>query len=340
MVQVKGQSFIDKYRARPKRYARMNLLTFARRVTVRGQQYSEPKKESIVRVLPIIKFVPGCDNEAYYRQQAILHIPFKGVPESILNRQKYQSWTKLCNDMAIAQMPSSELPEYNSSDDEYENAVPVDHGIHQNAGEALADHQQLPPVCDTPLYRFDSKDPKIQLGISLLRAFQKYIELTTAHRQSTDGQYAELLVRLAHGQITDDDYSLLRTRNQALLSPEEISSFNTAIHLCAKKDIVAQKNAAHLEQLAQPVAAIQSRSCPDIIMHQSSDRGQGLEPILLLSIGARVMLRKNLWIRGGLVNGATGTVRAIIYSANAQPHELPMCVMVEFDNYHGHTIRD
>ena len=75
-------------------------------------------------------------------------------------------------------------------------------------------------------------------------------------------------------------------------------------------------------------------------MHQSSDRAQGLEPVLLLSIGARVMLRKNLWVRGGLVDGATGTVRAIIYPAHAQPHELPLCVMVEFDDYNGHTIRD
>ena len=138
MVHVKGQSFIDKYRARPKRYARMNLLTFARRVTVRGQQYSEPKKESVVRVLPIIKYVPEGDNEAYYRQQAILHIPFKATPESILSRSKYQSWSELCKNVVTAQMPSSNLPDYNSSDDGDEDLVPVDHGIHQTAGEALA----------------------------------------------------------------------------------------------------------------------------------------------------------------------------------------------------------
>ena len=61
----------------------------------------------------------------------------------------------------------------------------------------------LPPVCDTPLHRFDQADSKIQLGITLFRTFQKFVELTTAHRQSDDNEYAALLERLAHGQLTD-----------------------------------------------------------------------------------------------------------------------------------------
>ena len=55
--------------------------------------------------------------------------------------------------------------------------------LHRNVDEPFGgkfiylfgDHQQLRRVCDTPLHRFDFKDPRIQLGIVLLRAFQEHI---------------------------------------------------------------------------------------------------------------------------------------------------------------------
>ena len=61
----------------------------------------------------------------------------------------------------------------------------------------------------------------------------------------------------------------------------------------------------------------------------------GLEPVVFLAKGARVMLTMNLWPSVGLCNGATGTVVDIIYQNNHQPLDLPIAVLVEFDNYRG-----
>jgi ATP-dependent DNA helicase PIF1 len=61
----------------------------------------------------------------------------------------------------------------------------------------------------------------------------------------------------------------------------------------------------------------------------------GLEPVVFLAKGARVMLTMNLWSSVGLCNGATGTVVDIIYHNNHQPPDLPIAVMVEFENYRG-----
>ena len=61
----------------------------------------------------------------------------------------------------------------------------------------------------------------------------------------------------------------------------------------------------------------------------------GLEPVVFLAKGARVMLTMNLWSCVGLCNGATGTVVDIIYQNNYQPPDLPIAVMVEFENYRG-----
>jgi ATP-dependent exoDNAse (exonuclease V) alpha subunit len=61
----------------------------------------------------------------------------------------------------------------------------------------------------------------------------------------------------------------------------------------------------------------------------------GLEPVVFLAKGARVMLTMNLSSNVGLCNGATGTVVDIIYQNNHQPPDLPIAVIVEFENYRG-----
>ena len=47
------------------------------------------------------------------------------------------------------------------------------------------------------------------------------------------------------------------------------------------------------------------------------------------------MLTMNLWSSVGLCNGATGTVVDIIYQNHHQPPDLPIAVIVKFENYRG-----
>lgn len=57
----------------------------------------------------------------------------------------------------------------------------------------------------------------------------------------------------------------------------------------------------------------------------------GLKPYLCLVRGARVMLTSNLWVNKGLVNGATGTLRHLIFPQGAAPPTLPRVLIVEMD---------
>ena len=50
------------------------------------------------------------------------------------------------------------------------------------------------------------------------------------------------------------------------------------------------------------------------------------------------MLTRNVWQTKGLYNGALGTVKAILYVNGLQHQGLPMCVLVEFDDYIGPSI--
>ena len=66
----------------------------------------------------------------------------------------------------------------------------------------------------------------------------------------------------------------------------------------------------------------------------STEDASNLETVLPLCIGMRVMLTDNTWIERGLVNGALGYVRDILWKPGSDPRETaPHVVLVEFDEY-------
>ena len=64
----------------------------------------------------------------------------------------------------------------------------------------------------------------------------------------------------------------------------------------------------------------------------------GLVTIVFLSVGACVMLTRNLWTEVGLCNGSCGTKVDIIYPANSSPPSLPVAVLVKSYEYYGPTL--
>lgn len=67
-----------------------------------------------------------------------------------------------------------------------------------------------------------------------------------------------------------------------------------------------------------------------------SEDFQGLYPYLILCRNARVMLTSNQWIKKGLTNGATGTLRHFIFEVGSGPPSLPISIVVEMDEgYNG-----
>ena len=92
--------------------------------------------------------------------------------------------------------------------------------------------------------------------------------------------------------------------------------------------------------VANPVATIKAVHTGTNASKGSTDDASGLEPIVCLAVGARVMLSSNLWIDMGLVNGAMGTIKAICYRSGGAPPDLPVAITVQFDTYTGPTLPD
>ncbi|XP_068692831.1 uncharacterized protein [Montipora foliosa] len=162
-------------------------------------------------------------------------------------------------------------------------------------------------------------------------------QATGSHDKILDGKSMILIGDT--GQLPPvADKPLLLTRQPSNVS--NLNEFEYATRLLYSNEQVAKYNHYQLNQLQHPVACINARHSSSSAKNASSDDMSGLEPVVFLAKTAKVMLTMNLWSHVGLCNGATGTVRHIIYDNGHRPPNLPLAVIVEFDNYRGPAFID
>ena len=206
----------------------------------------------------------------------------------------------------------------------------------------FGDFGQLPPVMDLPLYTTSTSSALSDIGASGFQSFDHAVMLDQIMRQSGQDPsqvlFRQILLRLRNGEVTEDDWKHLMTRTPAQIS--DTSAFNDALRLFPTVEAVVEHNVSKLHACGQPVATIKAvHSGPNASKGSADDAG-GLEPVVCLAKGARVMLSSNLWVDMGLVNGAMGTVQAICYKTGQAPPSLPVAVTVLFDHYSGPTLSD
>lgn len=112
----------------------------------------------------------------------------------------------------------------------------------------------------------------------------------------------------------------------------KLNEFESATRLFYSNEQVANYNYDQLNKLKHPVACISARHSSSLAKNASPDDMSGLEPVVFLAKTAKVMLTMNLWSHVGLCDGATGTLCHIIYGNSHRPPNLPVAVIIEFDN--------
>ena len=168
------------------------------------------------------------------------------------------------------------------------------------------DPGQLPPVADKPLYHAKLSTNKVNKDIyQAYHMFDNVVKLTV--NQHVQGltpeqvQFRDLLLRLRKGESTVDDWKLLLTRQPS--NVVNLCDFEDATRLFYSNEQVANYNHEQLTKLENPVAHINARHSSALAKKTSSDDMSGLEPVVFLAKGARVMLTMNLWSSVGLCNG-------------------------------------
>ena len=206
----------------------------------------------------------------------------------------------------------------------------------------IGDWGQLPPVMDLPLYTTVSRTELSDLGSTAYHCFDRAVVLDQVMRQAGQGAeqqaFRDILLRLRNAHSTLEDWRCLMKRTPCEVV--NVADFDDALHLYPTTEAVAEYNIGKLRSSGQPVALIKAVHTGPGAGSAAVDDAGGLEPVVCIAHGARIMLSANLWVEVGLVNGALGTVVAICYEDNHGPPDLPVAVMVRFDSYAGPTLSD
>ena len=83
------------------------------------------------------------------------------------------------------------------------------------------------------------------------------------------------------------------------------------------------KNTECLLRLNEPIALIESVHNNAEARNADPKLACGLDRYLSVALNSKVMLRNNIWVDKGLVNGSIGFVRQILFSEGAPPPALP-----------------
>ena len=174
-------------------------------------------------------------------------------------------------------------------------------------------------------------------GKNLYLMFRKVIKLHESKRQEGDDKFKDLLHKLAGGgPLEDRHYKLMETRSFKNLEEDEKKEFwKKAVYICALNVDLVPFNIERYRGLCTPVAVIQAVNTGKGSSSASPDTAGGLLNYIILCVGGKVLLKSKLWQEAGLVNGADGVVKRIIYKPGNAPPQLPDCVLVHFDHYEG-----
>ena len=190
----------------------------------------------------------------------------------------------------------------------------------------VGDFYQLRPVKGTPLYADN--------GANLWEGNFEVAELTQVVRQE-NAAFAGMLNRLRVHKKKEP----LSNRDVLTLKQRETGEDPTDIHIYATNAEVHEYNARRLQDTCPDAISIEAH---DFVRNPKTGRierkvglhrkifNSCLPNCVSLGIGARVMLRKNIDVSDGLVNGACGTVVEIIRGKD--DNDIPAAVHVDFDD--------
>jgi hypothetical protein len=179
-----------------------------------------------------------------------------------------------------------------------------------------------------PLLHNASLPTGLPIFASKLWELFELCELEGNQRAARDPSWAALLARVRVGKHTKEDEKVLASL--VLTKASKRKPAPGAIHLYATRAAVATCNRNYINQYVQGINGV-LYDCPAVDISVSSgaplppekawplaeDTG-GLESLLMLAEGAEVMLRKNLDVQDGLVNGARGIVQHIDTHGNGE----------------------
>ena len=200
----------------------------------------------------------------------------------------------------------------------------------------MGDLLQLQPVNGKPAFEtVDKKSIKYKLGcgtaVNIWKECVEYDELTINERQKKDGGYSSLLNSVRQGLVDEEITTTLKER----VIDDSVPNIFKQLQEEGMSPVCLfptrkQCDAVNVEMLQLLDSKVHELGCTDEVdetkstnkwhkkaaekldkLNKDCSNTAGLEALLKIAVGARVMLRRNNDVKAGLVNGAIGTVLEI-----------------------------
>ena len=230
----------------------------------------------------------------------------------------------------------------------------------------FGDLLQLPPVFEAPVYipltsTIVNKHTGSVGGADIWKQLFSYDELTINMRQKEHCEFVQLLGRARLGAMSAADVKILLSRKIALNSetvngrmkevvaklvelPEDTVCLLPTRHMC---DEINTEVLQGLPGKQYSIVAEDSVDCSASLLQkvkqklakysEDSTQTAGLENVITVKIGCKVMLRRNIDITLGLVNGAIGTIQSIQHCID-QPSKVDT-ITIMFCNKQQHCLK-
>lgn len=210
----------------------------------------------------------------------------------------------------------------------------------------FGDLMQLPPVSRTSVAPYCFYQPSIYAGeIHLWKSFS-FCELTTNMRQQEDATFIDLLNNLRVGQLNMEHIHILDERRLFAESEDfvdairifptvkQVDDYNNKVINRLRENgvkcylITAQDSSKEPKSFGQ---------IPDIkYIPTDINQTAGVPREIQIGIGFRIMLRRNLNVQNGLVNGSMGTIVGIkwphLRDDQLEDGDLPESLSIKFDD--------
>lgn len=203
----------------------------------------------------------------------------------------------------------------------------------------VGDFAQLEPVADTVMISTASVSEELKVcGQRAYASIATSVKLTQLQRQNgTDASTQRFIRLLNHARSGACDAEDLALINSRMVSNRQIdfASFCDALHLCPTKLKVTELNDQRLFDNCIPVVKIKAMHSGRNAHQRKEEDCRGLAKSIIIGRGCRIMITANLWTAAGIVNGATGTVKDIIWGDDCTDHRntFPSVIMVKLDSF-------
>ncbi|XP_076397900.1 uncharacterized protein LOC143266155 [Megachile rotundata] len=175
-----------------------------------------------------------------------------------------------------------------------------------------------------------------------------FCELTINMRQRDDVEFIDLLNNLRFGEVTTSQLQILCERRRVPFSGE--FEDGEAVRIFPTIKLVDEYNTKMTDKLAKShrmyiidtvdesrEAATYGKRPPENVIPTNVNNCGGLSHTITLAEGSRIMLRRNISISDGLMDGAMGIVKKFRWPAlnenyQLEQRELPDSVLIKFDD--------